>query len=121
MAKKPKNNSIALISKNLRQVLKERGISARQGAVLADVPVSSFSAWAAGSSLPMDFLALRRFARSTGVSFAWLLTGEPDEPGATGVGRLEDMIEVANTEPVLSGVFLIEARKVKLKNPTGKE
>jgi hypothetical protein len=116
MGKKPRNAQATIVSRNLQKVLEERDMSARAGAALADVPQSTFTSWVNGSSLPMDFLALQRFAKGAKVNFEWLCTGKVETPKANNV---EELFEVDNGEPALSGLYLLEARRVRPKGSGG--
>lgn len=109
MAKR-KNTAAGVLSRNLRRVLADRNLTAKEGAFLAQVPVSTFSAWVNGSALPMDLVALHRFATVAGVSFSWLCTGFEETALS-----FEDCLEDVPGEPPLSGIYRIEARRVRVR------
>ena len=62
--------------------MKEKNLSFRQLAQAVDISVRVLHNWAGGAS-PQDFAAVKRLAEVLGVSFSFLLTGEPDS-GASG-------------------------------------
>lgn len=67
----------------LNQLMAEKGIKVREAARIADVGASTISSWRAGAH-PMNLLGVRRLAEALGVSFSFLLTGEPDRAETTG-------------------------------------
>lgn len=64
----------------LKSVLNERKISLRKAAAMAGVSPSVMDSWTSGAT-PSDLLAVKALSNSLGVSFSWLLTGEPDSGG----------------------------------------
>lgn len=113
MSKKAKNAALKILSANLRKVLSDRSLSARAGAAIAGVPVTTFTAWVNGTSLPMDPLALQRFCSYAGVSFEWLCTGKIETVWPEKFD--EKQFELSSGESVLRGVFFIEAKKIRMK------
>ncbi|WII72156.1 hypothetical protein QJS83_16965 [Bdellovibrio sp. 22V] len=99
-----------IFAANLKKVLKERGLSARAGAEIAGVPSSTFNMWTSGS-VPENHEAVYRFAKGVGVSFQWLLIGKEEPPPTISITDLYDV----SAEPDLSGIFLIEAKRLKPK------
>lgn len=59
----------------LRATLKEREMSIRKAARVAEVSPSVLDSWTSGAS-PKDLHAVKRLADELGVSFSWLLLGE---------------------------------------------
>jgi len=64
----------------LKSVLAERKISLRKAAAIAGVSPSVMDSWTSGAT-PSDMLAVKKLSDSLGVSFSWLLTGQPDSVG----------------------------------------
>ncbi len=93
----------------LKKLLKDRSISQRQAAVLADVPETVMSDWINGAA-PRDLLAVRRLARALGVSTSYLLYEEKEEMVGLGI---EELLQ-AEDKPTLSGLYQIEFKKVKI-------
>lgn len=112
MGKRRKNAAVQVVSTNLRKVLLDRQMSARAGAALAGVAQTTFTSWVNGSALPMDFRALQKFCTGAGVNLEWLLTGKIETPKANDAGEI---FEIVPGEPALSGVYLIEAKRVRPK------
>lgn len=67
----------------LSELAKQRGLSVKQIAELADVPKSVAHGWLQGA-IPYDLQAVFRLSRSLGVSFTALLLGEEDSNNGTG-------------------------------------
>jgi transcriptional regulator with XRE-family HTH domain len=66
----------------LKSILSERKISLRKAAAIAGVSPSVMDSWTSGAT-PSDMLAVKKLSDSLGVSFSWLLTGQPDSVAAT--------------------------------------
>jgi transcriptional regulator with XRE-family HTH domain len=105
--RKPKGPSV--FSKNLRGLLKDKGLSLREAARIAGVSPSVMSGWTAGS-VPNDPVALLRLTESLGVDFQMLLTGKPSN--SLSARQMEEVFEVEEAID-FSGVFLIEAKRLK--------
>ncbi len=73
---KPKHESNW--GERLRAVLKEKKVSLRRAAKIADVSPSVLDSWTSGST-PKDLYAVKRLADNLGVSFSWLVIGEREE------------------------------------------
>ncbi|WP_374032203.1 helix-turn-helix domain-containing protein [Bdellovibrio bacteriovorus] len=110
MTRRKRTTTGPIFAANLKLVLKERGLSSRAGAEIAGVPASTFSQWLAGT-VPLDLESVHRFAKGVGVDFQWLLIGKTEPPP---VVSIKDFYDVSD-EPDLSGVFLIEAKRLKPK------
>ncbi len=84
MKRKPRKSGSSPLSKNLRRLMAEKGITVREAAAMAGVSSSTVDDWRAGA-LPEDYVAVRRLGRALGVSFSFLLLGEEEDarPGAT--------------------------------------
>lgn len=102
-------------SKNLKRILADRGISQKVAAELAGVSQSTIVDWTAGSN-PTDPLAVQKLCRALKCEFEWLLTGEVSKLEIKGLS-LAELFEVQD-EPAFSGLFQIEAKRLKRK---GKE
>jgi transcriptional regulator with XRE-family HTH domain len=98
-----------MFSEVLKKLLKDRSISQRQAAVLADVPETVMSDWI-NNAVPRDLLAVRRLAKALAVSTSYLLYGEKEE--TIGIS-IEELLQ-AEEKPTLSGLYRIEFRKVKV-------
>ncbi|MCB9073028.1 MAG: helix-turn-helix transcriptional regulator [Bdellovibrionaceae bacterium] len=109
MKRQTKSNNI--FSKNLAGVLDDRNLSAKQGAKLAGVPSSTFTAWSNGSAAPLDLEAVHRFCQATQTDFEWLLTGNRSKQQP----KLEDFFEAKSGDPILSGIYQIEVKPLKLR------
>ena len=70
---------IETFGERLTRLLEGKHLSIRKGAEVAGVPASTLQEWRGGAS-PTDFGAVRNLAKHFGVSMAYLLTGEEDEP-----------------------------------------
>ena len=99
-----------MFCQNLKKVMKERSLSGRATAEIAGVAQSTFSQWMSGAQ-PNDLQAVHRLAVGLKISFSWLLLGV-DEPQPT--RSLEDLYDISS-EPDLSGIFLLEAKRLRPK------
>ena len=99
----------------LTQVLKDRGITQRQAATLCGISPSVINQWTSGSQ-PLDLGAVLALSKALGISFQFLLTGEEAGPPANPVAEipLSDLFE-AESATEFSGVFLIEAKRLRRK------
>ena len=61
--------------KRLAIALKERELTQKEAAKIANVTPSVLSGWLAGAS-PNDFIAVKKLADHLKISFTWLLTNE---------------------------------------------
>lgn len=94
---------------NLKALLKERGISIRKAAGICDVSPSVVSQWTSGSQ-PADTRPLLRLCEHLGADFQNLLTGIPSR--GLGMTNLTEIFEIEKSTE-LSGIFLIEAKRLK--------
>ncbi len=98
---------------NLKKVLKERGLSQRAAAEICGVNATSITDWLAGMA-PRDLSAVLRLCQAIKVDFQWLLTGQHSEV------RLEDLslneIFEIEHDPAFSGMFVIEAKRLKRRS-----
>lgn len=76
--KKRKRSGPTPFSKILRALMTEKEVSVREAAELAGVGISTVDNWRSGA-LPEDYSAVKRLAKSLGVSMEFLLTGEEDK------------------------------------------
>lgn len=112
MKKGKRNTAGSVFSANLKTILKDRGLTAKAAAAIAEISPSTFGQWVNGAT-PLDMEAVFRFARGVNVDFAWLLTGK-SEPSKT--PSISDLFETSDV-PDMSGIFLIEAKRLKVKQP----
>lgn len=92
---------------NLAKLIKEKSISVRAVAKVAQVPSSTLAQWLEGV-MPQDLEAVHRLAVYFSVDFQFLLIGRMPEPKAP---RPEDLFDVAN-EASLTGMFQIEIKRL---------
>ena len=95
--------------KMLKKLLKDRSITQKQAASLAGVTESVLSDWISGCA-PQNLIAVKRLAKSLGVSVSYLLFGESDDGFKI---SLEELIK-AEDAPVMSGLYKIELTKIKI-------
>ena len=98
-----------LFPKMLKKLLKDRSITQKQAASLAGVTESVLSDWISGCA-PQNLIAVKRLAKSLGVSVSYLLFGESDDGFKI---SLEELIK-AEDAPVMSGLYKIELTKIKI-------
>lgn len=101
----------SVFAKNLKTILNERGISQRAAAAIADVGTSTVNDWLAGVN-PNDLQAVHKLAKGLQVDFAWLVLGIVPERIKTNEMALNEIFEI-EIEPNLSGLFLLEAKRLK--------
>ena len=77
-------------AKILRSLMTEKGMTIRQAATFAGVAPSTIDDWRAGA-LPENYVAVKRLAKSLGVSLSFILTGEDD---AHDLGHLPSVTEI---------------------------
>ena len=97
-------------SKNLKDLMQSRGLTAKAVAELAEVSPSVVQDWLAGS-VPHNLKSIAKLANSVNSDFQFLLTGTH---GKVNVKELS-LSELFETEPdpSFSGVFLLEAKRLK--------
>ncbi len=109
--KKPTRKRVdSPFSKNLANVLGERGLTQRQAASLAEVSQATIADWLAGA-MPADPRAVQKLCRALNVSFEFILTGEMSEVDSSNL-TLAELFE-AEDEAMFSGIFEISARRLK--------
>lgn len=111
MSKTKRNTTGAVFATNLKKVMGERGLTGRAAAEIANVAPSTFNMWLSGSA-PQDLDAVLRFSRGVNCDFQWLLTGKKEPIQLPDIAELYDIVDEAN----LSGLFLISAKRLRLKN-----
>lgn len=110
--KKPKRKKTSgPFSRNLSLILKERQISQKQAADLMGVAISVIHDWTTGTYLN-DPSALLKLCRAVNCDFQWLLTGEQSRP--KNQANLTEIFDIQD-DPAFSGVFIIEAKRLKIK------
>jgi transcriptional regulator with XRE-family HTH domain len=109
--KKTRKKINSPLSANLKKVLAENKLSIRKAAEICGVQASMLHSWLNGAQ-PQDMGALLKLCQECGVEFQWLVTGVSSREMAT--KRLEEIFDI-QPEPSLSGLFLIEAKRLKRK------
>lgn len=104
-----RKRSSAPFAANLKAILDERSLSQRQAAALAGVNVAVINGWLSGA-MPGDPVALLRLCKAIKCDFQWLITGERSLD--KGRASLAEIFEI-HEEPAFSGVFMIEAKRLK--------
>jgi transcriptional regulator with XRE-family HTH domain len=101
------------LAENLKSTIKERKLSIKTSAEICSVAQSVFHGWLNGAQCN-DPNALLRFCESLNVDFQWLLTGKVSnfEPSKMGLNEIFDIEE----DPTVSGLFLIEAKRLKRRH-----
>lgn len=92
---------------NLARLLKEKKISARAAAKIAQVPPSTLAQWLEGVT-PLDLEAVHRLSVHFEMDFQFLLLGKMPKQAAP---KVEDLFDVAS-EASLAGLFQIEIKRL---------
>lgn len=109
--KKPARKRISSpFSENLQQVLKEKSLSQRKAAEIAGVNSATISQWLTGS-MPHDHLAVLKLCNTLKVDFQWMMTGTIAERKSKDIS-LSELFDIQDA-PDFSGLFLIEAKRLK--------
>lgn len=108
-----KKNSNIPFSINLKKLMQEKGISQRSLAKLAGIKLSTLNDWLAGAN-PSDLKAVAEICKVLKVDFEYLLLGSR----ASIPLREKSLTELFDieTDPQFSGLFLIEAKRLRKKN-----
>ncbi len=106
-----KNEHKTTFSKNLTKLLKERAISLRAAASLAQVPYTTLNEWTSGRS-PTDFHAVARLAKALGVSFEYLCIGTEK---STPISEIPLDAIFNEKETKFEGIFKIKAIRLTRK------
>ena len=81
--------------------------------MLAGTSPSVISGWTAGAT-PNDLSGILKLCMELGADFQHLMTGVPSS--AIPANRLSEIFEVEDS-PEFSGVFLLEAKRLKWRKP----
>lgn len=100
-------------AKNLKSLLEERKLSQRAAAELAGVRPSVINDWLAGGN-PLNLDAVLKLCVALKADFQWLLTGTQSDTNRQDIS-MSELFE-STDEPALSGLFLIEAKRLKRKS-----
>ena len=100
-------------AKNLQKVLKERGLSQRAAAEIAGVSVTTINDWLSGTS-PANLEAVLKLCRALKTEFQWMLTGTRDSVDTKDL-TLSEIFDIQD-DPAFSGIFKIEAKRLKRRN-----
>ena len=95
---------------NLKQKMIECRFNYRGIAKMAGVSPSVIHAWVNGGQ-PHDFNAVARLAHGLKCDFQWLLTGSTSQLELKTLS-LTELFDIKD-EPALSGIFLIEAKRLR--------
>ena len=100
----------------LNSLLKERSMGIREAARIAGVPGSTIMSWRSGA-LPENYLAVARLARSLGVSFAFILTGEEEPHPSLRYPTITEVFD--DGEMIFDGYAKISIHRIipKIKGP----
>lgn len=113
MKKKPvRKRADGPFAQNLKTIFNERGLTQRSAAEIAGVSVATINDWLNGSQ-PNDLMAVMKLCNTLKCDFQWLLTDSnkrvsPEDLSLSQIFDIED-------DPTFSGVFMIEAKKLKRK------
>ena len=111
--KKPARKRVqSPFAKNLKSILEERGLNQKSAAAIAEVAPATIADWLAGASAANP-LALQRLCRALNCDFEWLLTGTQSERSIKDISMTE--LFMAEPDPTFSGIFEIQARRLKRK------
>jgi transcriptional regulator with XRE-family HTH domain len=99
-------------AKNFAQVLKERNLSQKAVAEIANISASVCSDWLKGNQ-PHDLTAVLKICQALKVDFQWLVTGENSRPDLKDVSLAE--IFDLEENPSFEGVFQISVKKLTRK------
>lgn len=111
--RRKKEQELSTFAKNLNRILKERGISTRVAAQMANVGQSTVQSWLTGAA-PSNLEAVANLARGLGCSFSFLCLGQHE-------GMSLDEMPLSSLfkeEPAFEGVFKVSA--VRLIRRTSK-
>ncbi len=101
-------------SRNLNAILLERSITQKQAATLMGVAVSVVHDWMNGT-YPNDPSALLKLCKALSCDFQWLLTGVQSQLKTK--ANLTEVFDI-HDDPTFSGIFMIEAKRLKIKATT---
>lgn len=93
-------------SKILSSVMKERSLTLRNVAAMADVSISVVQNWVSGAN-PHDLRSIARLAKALGMSFESLLLGTNDE-----VGQIRSLSEIFDEVQVFDGYCRVNIKKL---------
>lgn len=96
---------------NLKLLLTERGLSQKSAADIMGISVSVIHDWLQGS-YPNDPMPILKLCQAINCDFQWLLTGKRSVAVAT--DNLQEIFDIED-EPDFSGIFKIEAKRLKVK------
>lgn len=100
------------LAQNLRELLKERGITIRAAAELAGVSHAQIHDWCHGV-ICNNPPALLKLCQSLSCDFQWLLTGVRSKALAEATSpNLAELFQIEEA-PQLSGIFMIKTKRLK--------
>jgi transcriptional regulator with XRE-family HTH domain len=89
--------------------MRDRGLTLKVVASMAEVSLSTVADWQSGTS-PADLQAVNRLARSLGVSFSYLLLGVADD-----VMRPSSFAEIFDETDLFNGIVRISIKKLNVR------
>jgi transcriptional regulator with XRE-family HTH domain len=95
---------------NLKAVMQRQNLTQRKVAEICGVSVSVVNDWLAGSQ-PHDLGVVLKLCNEFNLDFKWLLTGQKSSIASL---KLEDIFHIED-DPSFSGLFLLEAKRLKKK------
>ena len=100
---------------NLKTIMREHNLTQRRTSDICGVSVAVVNEWLSGSQ-PHDLNAVLKLCKQFKIDFKWLLTAEKSELSDI------DLKEIFNIEddPTFSGIFLLEAKRLKRKGRNDK-
>ena len=95
---------------NLKAVMKQHKLTQRKVSEICGVGVSVVNDWLSGSQ-PHDLSVILKLCDEFKIDFKWLLTGKRSDISSLGLG---DIFHIED-DPTFSGLFLLEAKRLKRK------
>jgi len=111
--RKPKG--LSPFTKNFANLLRENKCSHRRAAKIAGVAPSVISGWTAGS-MPNNPVALLRITEELHADFQFILTGVSTNPVSK--NRISEIFDM-DEHPELTGIFLLEAKRLRVRKAAG--
>jgi len=113
--KKPSKSKIETpFGENLRQLMAERGMTAKVISEIAEVAPSVIADWLSGGT-PSNPMAVQKICRALKCDFEWILTGVSTKAAKDSVS----LAELFEEETAFSGIYRIEAVRLKRRGKKG--
>ena len=97
-----------VLKEKLKQLLKERDLTAAQLSRKSNVPKNTISDWLSGNS-PRDISQVKRVAEALNVSLDFLCFGESERVATEKITDLEELLG----DQWIGGMFEVRLRRVK--------